>query len=278
MGRASRLAWSTGPMSFQTVRRRLQAGANGSTTWASTCAPRSQELCSRLENYGRSRQRRRPYFVNSRLIKAADEFKDKTTAINPRMTAATATQNASKRFHPGLCPSQRGPEFAGEGAEIQQQSQAERQPCWPGHAFESCFWSVAPGPPRGGRWRNAKRPGALTGIDLAEVRTVPAMSSGKGSDAHGHGSALGAFATLSAAVWSLTCSRPVRTKRQDTRGSRDLRRAATVRVPPLARRLSRAAVGSRALPLKYRRAAGKTSCSASTATFRIIASLRLPQA
>ena len=33
-----------------------------------------------------------------------------------------------------------------------------------------------------------------------KVRTLPAMSSGKGSDAHGHGSALGAFATLSAAV------------------------------------------------------------------------------
>jgi hypothetical protein len=33
------------------------------------------------------------------------------------MTAATATpKQPSKRFHPGLC--QRGPEFAGEGAEI----------------------------------------------------------------------------------------------------------------------------------------------------------------
>jgi hypothetical protein len=56
---------------------------------------------SRLENYGRNRQRRPPYFLNSRLIKAADEFK-KTTAINKlwqtdgshRMTAATATQNS----------------------------------------------------------------------------------------------------------------------------------------------------------------------------------------
>jgi hypothetical protein len=28
------------------------------------------------------------------LIKAADEFKDKTTAIDQRMTAATATQNS----------------------------------------------------------------------------------------------------------------------------------------------------------------------------------------
>jgi hypothetical protein len=35
-----------------------------------------------LENCGRSRQRRPSYFLNSRLIKAADEFKDKTTAIN----------------------------------------------------------------------------------------------------------------------------------------------------------------------------------------------------
>jgi hypothetical protein len=50
-----------------------------------------------------SRQGRLPYFVNSRLIKTADEFKDKTTAINQlwqtdftptRMTAATATQNS----------------------------------------------------------------------------------------------------------------------------------------------------------------------------------------
>ena len=53
---------------------------------------------------------------------------------------------------------------------------------------------------QGGRSRNAKRPGALTGIDLAESADCPSMSSGKGSDAHGHGSALGAFATLSAAV------------------------------------------------------------------------------
>ena len=44
----------------------------------------------------------RLYFLNSRLIKAADEFKHKTTAINKlwqtdgshRMTAATATQNS----------------------------------------------------------------------------------------------------------------------------------------------------------------------------------------
>jgi hypothetical protein len=35
-----------------------------------------------------------------------------------RMTAATGTPKQPFSFHPGLCPSQRGPEFAGEGAEI----------------------------------------------------------------------------------------------------------------------------------------------------------------
>ena len=164
------------------------------------------------------------------------------------------------------------------GSRNAQQSQAERQPRGRGHALESSFWSVALRTAQGGRSRNAKRPGALTGIDLAESADCPSMSSGKGSDAHGHGSALGAFATLSAAVVVAYLLPAGEDKRRDTRGSRDLRRAATVRVPPLARRLSGAAVGSRALPLKYRRAAGKTSCSASTATFRIIASLRLLQA
>ena len=66
----------------------------------------------------------RLYFLNSRLIKAADEFKHKTTAINKlwqtdgshRMTAATATQNSLPSDFIRLSPSQRGPEFAGEGA------------------------------------------------------------------------------------------------------------------------------------------------------------------
>ena len=44
------------------------------------------------------------------------------------------------------------------------------------------------------------------------------MPSGKGSDAHGHGSALGAFATLAAAVVVAYLLPAVRTKRQDTRG------------------------------------------------------------
>jgi hypothetical protein len=79
----------------------------------------------------------------------------------------------SKRFHPGLCPSQRGPKFAGEGADIQQQSQAERLPrC--GDALETRFCSVAlRNRPGGGRSRNAKRPGALTEIDLAESADCP---------------------------------------------------------------------------------------------------------
>jgi hypothetical protein len=36
-------------------------------------------------------------------------------------------------------------------------------------AFGAWPW----GPPRGGRSRNAKRPGALTGIDLAESADCP---------------------------------------------------------------------------------------------------------
>jgi hypothetical protein len=75
-----------------------------------SCGPfLSLELWSRLENYGRSRQRRPPYFLNSRLIKAADEFKDKTTAINKLWQRNDSHQNdsrhrdpkqPSKRFHP----------------------------------------------------------------------------------------------------------------------------------------------------------------------------------
>ena len=73
-------------------------------------------------NYRRNRQRRPPYFLNSRLIKAADEFKHKTTAINKlwqtdgshRMTAATATQNSLPNDFILAYPSQRGPEFAGD--------------------------------------------------------------------------------------------------------------------------------------------------------------------
>jgi hypothetical protein len=136
-----------------------------------------------------------------------------------------------------------------------QQSQAERQPRGRGHALESSFWSVALRTAQGGRSRNAKRPGALTGRSGGKcglsLRCHPVKEA-----------MLTAMAPRSEhsrrcppRSWSLTCSRPVRTKRQDTHGSRDLRRAATVRVPPLARRLSGAAVGSRALPLKYRRAA-----------------------
>ena len=50
-----------------------------------------------------------------RLIKAADEFKDKTTAIDPKNDSGHRDpKQPSKRFHPGLCPSQRGPKFAGE--------------------------------------------------------------------------------------------------------------------------------------------------------------------
>ena len=104
-------------------------------------------------DYGRSRQRRPPYFLNSRLIKAADEFKDKTAAINRLWQTDDPHQNdsghrdpkqPSKRFHPGLCPSQRGPEFAGEGADIQQQSQAERLPRCPGDALETRFLQRGP--------------------------------------------------------------------------------------------------------------------------------------
>jgi hypothetical protein len=68
----------------------------------------------------RAGQRRPSYFLNSRLIKAADKFEDKTTAINKLWQTDDSHQNDSghrdpkhKRFRPGLCPSQRGPEFAG---------------------------------------------------------------------------------------------------------------------------------------------------------------------
>ena len=59
------------------------------------------------------------------------------------------------------------------GSRNSQQSQAERQPRGRGHALESSFWSVALGTAQGGRSRNAKRPGALTGIDLAESADCP---------------------------------------------------------------------------------------------------------
>ena len=99
---------------------------------------------------------------------------------------------------------------------------------------------------QGGRSRNAKRPGALTGIDLAESADCPSMSSGKGSDAHGHGSALGAFATLSAAVVVAYLLPAGEDKKAGHAREPGFAPRATVRVPPLARRLSGAAVGSRA--------------------------------
>ena len=114
--------------SFSTLDDLLQGKgkSDGSRRWQEnrlggfSCGPfLSLELWSRLENYGRSRQRRPPYFLNSRLIKAADEFKDKTTSsgrgMTPtRMTAATVTQNSLPSDFIRLSPSQRGPEFAGE--------------------------------------------------------------------------------------------------------------------------------------------------------------------
>jgi hypothetical protein len=58
------------------------------------------------------------------------------------------------------------------GSRNSQQSQAERQPRGRGH-LESSFWSVTLGTAQGGRSRNAKRPGALTGNDLAESADCP---------------------------------------------------------------------------------------------------------
>ena len=84
----------------------------------------------------------------------------------------------SKRFHPGLCPSQRGPEFAEEGAEIPKHSQVERQPRGPGHASESCFWSVALGTAQGRQveereapWRiDRDRSGGKCGLPCDVIR------------------------------------------------------------------------------------------------------------
>ena len=160
--------------------------------------------------------------MNWRLIKAADEFKDKTHSHQPVLADGLHThqndsgrrdpKTAFKRFHPGLCPSQRG------------------QPRGPGHAieacFESCFLERYPADRQGGRSRNAKRPGALIGRSGGKcglsLRCHPVKEA-----------MLTAMAPRSEhsrrcppRSWSLTCSQPVRTKRQDTRGSRDLRRAA----------------------------------------------------
>jgi len=76
----------------------------------------------RLENYGRSRQRRPPYFLNSRLIKAAGEFKGQDHShqqalaerMTPtRMTAATAAQNSLPAISSWLMPQ------ASEGQSLQ---------------------------------------------------------------------------------------------------------------------------------------------------------------
>jgi hypothetical protein len=95
------------------------------------------------------------------LIKAADEFKHKTTAINKlwqtdgsrRMTAAIAPKTPSD-FILAYAP-------VGEGqrADIQQQSRAERLPRCPGDALETRFWSVAPAKPP--RWRQVEERSAL---------------------------------------------------------------------------------------------------------------------
>ena len=147
-----------------------------------SCGPfLSLELWSRLENYGRSRQRRPPYFLNSRLKRRRASSRDKTTAINKLWQRNDSHQNdsrhrdpkqPSKRFHPAYAPAARARVCRG-GSRNSQQSQAERQPRGPGHALESSFWSVALGTAQGGRSRNAKRPGALTGIDLAESADCP---------------------------------------------------------------------------------------------------------
>jgi hypothetical protein len=76
-----------------------------------------------LENCGRSRQRRPSYFLNSRLIKAADEFKHKTTAINKLWQRNDSHQNdsrhrdpkqPSKRFHPAYAPASEGQSLQGK--------------------------------------------------------------------------------------------------------------------------------------------------------------------
>ena len=117
--------------SFSTLDDLLQGKgkSDGSRRWQEnrlggfSCGPfLSLELWSRLENYGRSRQRRPPYFLNSRLIKAADEFKDKTTAINKLWQRNDSHQNdsrhrdpkqPSKRFHPAYTPASEGQSLQG---------------------------------------------------------------------------------------------------------------------------------------------------------------------
>ena len=89
------------------------------------------------------------------------------------MTAATATQNSlPSDFILAYAPASEGQSLQGREPKftaIAGRTAATR----PGHAFESSFWSVALGTAQGGRSRNAKRPGALTGIDLAESADCP---------------------------------------------------------------------------------------------------------
>ena len=91
-----------------------------------------------------SRQGKRPYFVNSRLIKTADEFKDKTTAVNQlwqtdftptRMTAATATQDSLPSDSSWLVPQPSEGQSLQGGSRNSTQSQAERQPRGPNRTF-----------------------------------------------------------------------------------------------------------------------------------------------
>jgi membrane protein len=110
---------------------------------------------------------------------------------------AANIQNNLERFHHAWVPAREKLSLQGRAAKFNSNCRlngchaARVMPLKRGFGAWPCETAAG-----GSGSRNAKRPGALIGIDWRKVWTV--MPSGKGSDAHG--SALGAFATLAAAV------------------------------------------------------------------------------
>ena len=104
------------------------------------------------------------------MIKAADGFKDKTTAIN---SATTTQNNLPSDFILAYAPASEGQSLQGREPKFSSNRRLNGSHAAWVHALESSFWSAAMGTAQGGRSRNAKRPGALTGIDLAESADCP---------------------------------------------------------------------------------------------------------
>ena len=104
------------------------------------------------------------------MIKAADGFKDKTTAIN----SATATQNnLPSDFILAYAPASEGQSLQGREPKFSSNRRLNGSHAARVMPLNRAFGAWPWGPPRGGRSRNAKRPGALTGIDLAESADCP---------------------------------------------------------------------------------------------------------